>query len=133
MLTLWGASTYDVIWVGCLQNGPEKMDFHVTCIPDQELLSHSCIINLMVDTEAPVLVMDNYSNLTGTRSNLFLACSQVIAITLWVGHVCYNQNSFQELDNNFNNNVSGKASLIRGGKRTGFICSLVTVIILTIP
>lgn len=41
------------------------------------------LINLMVDTEAPVVVMDNYSYLTGTRSNPFLACSQVIAITLW--------------------------------------------------
>lgn len=45
-----------------------------------------------------------------------------------MGHCCYNQNSLQELYNN----SSGKASLLRGGKRTGFICSLVSVVILTI-
>lgn len=77
----------------------EKMDFHVTCVPDQELLSHSRIINLWVDTEVHI-VMDDYSHLTGTRTNPFLECSQVIAITLWAGHACYNQNFLQELYNN---------------------------------
>lgn len=55
-----------------------KDGFNGTCIPDQELLSHSSL-----NSWWPVVVMDNYSNLTGTTSNPFLACSQVIAITLW--------------------------------------------------
>lgn len=78
-LVMWGGSTYNVIWLGCLKNMAEKMDF-----PDQDLLSHSCIINLMAHTEVAIFVLDNYSNLTGTRHNPFLAClQQVIGITFW--------------------------------------------------